>query len=203
MFKSFLIWRSGQIAFLKIVCRVPKTVKFPQAASHSCPRPSPERCRGKTNAVIGYAIATAERQGKPPSSLSRAGVWLEGAQASPGSAEQALDEGQLCAVLPSCAGGQSKSCLYVFEHEYCSRRGQKGASSSLEMELQTFVCSHIGVVNQTGCSARARMVDIFNPSTWEAETGRSLSLRIPGLYSEFQDSQGYTESLHRVSYFKN
>jgi hypothetical protein len=28
----------------------------------------------------------------------------------------------------------------------------------------------------------------FNPSTWEAEAGRFLSLR-PGLQSEFQDSQ--------------
>jgi hypothetical protein len=33
----------------------------------------------------------------------------------------------------------------------------------------------------------------FNPSTWEAETGRFLSSSQPGLQSEFQDSQGYTE----------
>jgi hypothetical protein len=33
----------------------------------------------------------------------------------------------------------------------------------------------------------------FNPSTWEAEVGRSLCVRgQPGLQSEFQDSQGYT-----------
>jgi hypothetical protein len=32
----------------------------------------------------------------------------------------------------------------------------------------------------------------FNPSTREAEAGRFLSSR-PGLQSEFQDSQGYTE----------
>jgi hypothetical protein len=32
----------------------------------------------------------------------------------------------------------------------------------------------------------------FNPSTQEAEAGRFLSSR-PGLQSEFQDSQGYTE----------
>jgi hypothetical protein len=32
----------------------------------------------------------------------------------------------------------------------------------------------------------------FNPSTQEAEAGGFLSLR-PGLQSEFQDSQGYTE----------
>jgi hypothetical protein len=32
----------------------------------------------------------------------------------------------------------------------------------------------------------------FNPSTWEAEAGGFLSSR-PGLQSEFQDSQGYTE----------
>jgi hypothetical protein len=32
----------------------------------------------------------------------------------------------------------------------------------------------------------------FNPSTWEAEAGRFLSSK-PGLQSEFQDSQGYTE----------
>jgi hypothetical protein len=36
-------------------------------------------------------------------------------------------------------------------------------------------------------------VHAFNPSTWEAEAGRFLSLRQPGLQSEFQDSQGYTE----------
>jgi hypothetical protein len=33
----------------------------------------------------------------------------------------------------------------------------------------------------------------FNPSTWEAEAGGFLSLRQPGLQSEFQYSQGYTE----------
>jgi hypothetical protein len=33
----------------------------------------------------------------------------------------------------------------------------------------------------------------FNPSTREAEAGRFLSLSQPGLQSEFQDSQGYTE----------
>jgi hypothetical protein len=33
----------------------------------------------------------------------------------------------------------------------------------------------------------------FNPSTWEAEAGKFLSLR-PGLQSEFQDSQGDTLS---------
>jgi hypothetical protein len=33
----------------------------------------------------------------------------------------------------------------------------------------------------------------FNPSTQEAEAGGFLSSRQPGLQSEFQDSQGYTE----------
>jgi hypothetical protein len=34
----------------------------------------------------------------------------------------------------------------------------------------------------------------FNPSTWEAEAGRSLGVQgQPVLQSEFQDSQGYTE----------
>jgi hypothetical protein len=33
----------------------------------------------------------------------------------------------------------------------------------------------------------------FNPSTWEAEAGGFLSLGQPGLQSEFQDSQAYTE----------
>jgi hypothetical protein len=33
----------------------------------------------------------------------------------------------------------------------------------------------------------------FNPSTWEAEAGGFLSSRPPGLQSEFQDSQDYTE----------
>jgi hypothetical protein len=33
----------------------------------------------------------------------------------------------------------------------------------------------------------------FNPSTWEAEAGRFLSMRPAGLQSEFQDSQDYTE----------
>ena len=38
------------------------------------------------------------------------------------------------------------------------------------------------------------MVHIFNPSTWEAETGGSLWVwGQPGLQSEFQDSQDYTE----------
>ena len=33
----------------------------------------------------------------------------------------------------------------------------------------------------------------FNPSKWETEAGGFLSSRPPGLQSEFQDSQGYTE----------
>jgi hypothetical protein len=37
------------------------------------------------------------------------------------------------------------------------------------------------------------VVHAFNPSTWEAEAGRFLSRGYPGLQSEFQDSQGYTE----------
>jgi hypothetical protein len=35
----------------------------------------------------------------------------------------------------------------------------------------------------------------FNPSTREAEAGRFLSSRPAGLQSEFQDSQGYRETL--------
>ena len=34
----------------------------------------------------------------------------------------------------------------------------------------------------------------FNPSTWEAEAGGFLN---PGLQNEFQDSQGYRETLSR------
>jgi hypothetical protein len=34
------------------------------------------------------------------------------------------------------------------------------------------------------------VVHVFNPSTWEAEAGVGGQ---PGLQSEFQDSQGYTE----------
>jgi hypothetical protein len=37
------------------------------------------------------------------------------------------------------------------------------------------------------------VVHAFDPSTWEAEAGGFLSSRPPGLQSEFQDSQGYTE----------
>jgi hypothetical protein len=37
------------------------------------------------------------------------------------------------------------------------------------------------------------MVHAFNPSTREAEAGGFLSSGQPGLQSEFQDSQGYTE----------
>jgi hypothetical protein len=39
----------------------------------------------------------------------------------------------------------------------------------------------------------AVVVHAFNPSTWEAEAGRFLVRGQPGLYSEFQDSQSYTE----------
>ena len=35
------------------------------------------------------------------------------------------------------------------------------------------------------------VVHAFSPSTWEAEAGRVRGQ--PGLQSEFQDSQGYTE----------
>ena len=38
------------------------------------------------------------------------------------------------------------------------------------------------------------MVHIFNLSTWEVEAGGSLRVQgQPGLQSEFQDSQGYTQ----------
>jgi hypothetical protein len=37
------------------------------------------------------------------------------------------------------------------------------------------------------------VVHAFNPSIWEAEAGGFLSSSQPGLQSEFQDSQGYTE----------
>jgi hypothetical protein len=44
---------------------------------------------------------------------------------------------------------------------------------------------------------QAVVAHAFNPSTWEAEAGGSLAdLWVkgqPGLQSEFQDSQGYTE----------
>ena len=40
---------------------------------------------------------------------------------------------------------------------------------------------------------RAVVTQAFNPSTWEAEAGRSLSSRPAWSQSEFQDSQGYTE----------
>jgi hypothetical protein len=40
--------------------------------------------------------------------------------------------------------------------------------------------------------AQPGVVD-FNPSTWEAKSGRFLSSRPAWLQSEFQDSQGYTE----------
>lgn len=37
-------------------------------------------------------------------------------------------------------------------------------------------------------------VDTFNPNTWEAEVDRSVNLRpVCGLYSEFQDNQGYID----------
>jgi hypothetical protein len=41
--------------------------------------------------------------------------------------------------------------------------------------------------------SRAVVAHAFNPSTWEAETGRFLSSRPAWSKSEFQDSQGYTE----------
>jgi hypothetical protein len=43
------------------------------------------------------------------------------------------------------------------------------------------------------CPSWAVVVHAFDPSTWEAEADRFLSSRQPGLQSEFQDSQGYTE----------
>ena len=39
------------------------------------------------------------------------------------------------------------------------------------------------------------MAHTFYPSTWEAEAGRFWVRGQPGLQSEFQDSQGYTEKL--------
>jgi hypothetical protein len=40
---------------------------------------------------------------------------------------------------------------------------------------------------------QAVVVHVFNPSTWEADAGRFLSLR-PAWSTEFQDSQGYTDN---------
>jgi hypothetical protein len=37
------------------------------------------------------------------------------------------------------------------------------------------------------------VVHTYNPSTWEAEASGFLNLSQPGLQSEFQDNQGYTE----------
>jgi hypothetical protein len=54
--------------------------------------------------------------------------------------------------------------------------------------FKRFFFFHKTVVLQPGVVAHA-----FNPSTWEAGAGEFLSLRQPGLQSEFQDSQGYTE----------
>jgi hypothetical protein len=39
------------------------------------------------------------------------------------------------------------------------------------------------------------VVHAFNPSPWEAKAGGFLNSGQPGLQSEFQDSQGYTEKL--------
>jgi hypothetical protein len=39
------------------------------------------------------------------------------------------------------------------------------------------------------------MSHAFNPNTWGAEAGRSLSWKGSLVYSKFQDSQGYTETL--------
>ena len=42
--------------------------------------------------------------------------------------------------------------------------------------------------------SRAVVAHAFNPSTQEAEASGSLYVQVqPGLQSEFQDSQGYTE----------
>jgi hypothetical protein len=41
--------------------------------------------------------------------------------------------------------------------------------------------------------SRAVAAHAFNPSTWEAEAGDFWVQGQPGLQSEFQDSQGYTE----------
>ena len=43
------------------------------------------------------------------------------------------------------------------------------------------------------------MLHAFSSSTWEAEAGRFLNSGKPGLQSEFQDSQGYTEKRNPVS----
>jgi hypothetical protein len=48
-----------------------------------------------------------------------------------------------------------------------------------------FVCGNI--------YSWAEVSRAFNPSTWEAEAGRFLVQGQPGLQSEFQDSQSYTE----------
>ena len=50
------------------------------------------------------------------------------------------------------------------------------------------------VFTETNVGQVAVVAHAFNASTWEAEAGRSLCSSQPGLQSEFQDSQRYTEN---------
>ena len=60
----------------------------------------------------------------------------------------------------------------------------------LTLQSQRGLNNKIGTKNKV---ERGVVTHAFNPSTWEAKAGRFLSLGKPGLQSEFQDSQGYTE----------
>ena len=64
---------------------------------------------------------------------------------------------------------------------------------TLEIIEITFKISMIEYIkSKPGVVAHA-----FYPSTWEAEAGKFLSSRPPVRQSEFQDSQGYRETLSR------
>ena len=68
----------------------------------------------------------------------------------------------------------------------------------LELGVHVVVSHLMGAGNGTQALCKDSktanlVVHTFNPSTWEAEAGRSLSSRPPGLHREFQDSQGYIE----------
>jgi hypothetical protein len=80
--------------------------------------------------------------------------------------------------------------------------------TGLELRTLPAVCAHLVISRLKGPKKKKiekekRKKDIlmfgqavvahaFNPSTWEAEAGRSLSLR-PAWSTKFQDSQDYTE----------
>jgi hypothetical protein len=99
-----------------------------------------------------------------------------------------------CELLPCCCRSESLgfcfvlSCFGLFWFDWSQWYQDSGCARACLFPLTLLLLAQ----DPLGFFGQALVEHAINCSTWEAETRRFLSLS-PGLQSEFQDSQGYTE----------